>query len=464
MRRTPSGQSLHRRAATVLNAVYENRVRVLILCLLSVAAVIVFAAVHYRGNRGVDVLVAAGDATGESHLIAAALKIVVERHHPEIRITVIETGGTADSLQRLERGQAQLAAAQADVPVGPSARLVANLYPDAFQLIVRDGTGIKSFVDLRGKRIALARRGGQFQSFLRVAAHFGLSPGDFRFLGEDDSSADRALLEGRADAAFRVRAIGNAAIEHIVRNGGIRLIGITQAAAMRLRWVSFEPSIVPMGAYLGNPPIPDRDLATVAVSRTLVAHAELPNAVVYAIAEALAERRQEIAQAIPDDYALARPLVASINAPDPERGLSPATHPGAQQYYDKDKPSYFEEYADFMALLLTATVLSGSWVWQLRRWMAQKRKNRADEYIHRLVELMNRAQVCDDLRSLEASRLTLFELLNDAVAALDTDHLSPEAFQSFRAVWQIARDVLGERTVLLRGDGVLPPMTDSVAS
>jgi hypothetical protein len=96
--------------------------------------------------------------------------------------------------------------------------------------------------------------------------------------------------------------------------------------------------------------------------------------------------------------------------------------------------------------------------------MAQKRKNRADEYIHRVIELMQRAQLCDDLGSLEALRLALFELLNDAVAALDTDHLSPEAFQSFRGVWQIARSVLGEQTLLRGGIGtVLSPtgrMTD----
>ncbi|MGY6216710.1 TAXI family TRAP transporter solute-binding subunit [Methylolobus aquaticus] len=440
----------------------DNRLRVVILGALSVATLIVFAVVHYRNARNVDVTIAAGNLTGESYLLASALKTVLERHHPEIRVQVLETGGTTDSLRRLEQGQASIAAAQADVPVGPSARLVANLYPDAFQLVVREGTGIRSFVDLSGKRIALARRGGQFQSFLSVAAHFGLKPADFEFLGDDDQSADRALLEGRADAAFRVRAIGNSAIEHLVRAGRGRLIEIPQAAAMRIRWVAFEASVVPMGAYLGNPPIPDRDLPTVAVSRTLVAHADLPDEVVYAIAETLAERRQEIAQAIPEAHALARPLLASISAPHPERGLDPETHPGARKYYEKDKPSYFEEYADFMALLLTMTVLSGSWIWQLRRWMAQKRKNRADEYIHRVIELMRHAQICDEPGALEAARLALFDLLHEAVGALDTDQLSPQAFQSFRGVWQIARDVVAERTLVVRGDGT-PPLTASVA-
>ena len=56
-----------------------------------------------------------------------------------------------------------MAAAQADVPVGTAARLVAVLYEDTFQLIVHAASGITSFADLRGRRVALARTGGQYQ-------------------------------------------------------------------------------------------------------------------------------------------------------------------------------------------------------------------------------------------------------------------------------------------------------------
>lgn len=438
-----------------------NKVRLLVLCVLSTALVVVLGVSFYRSFKAYHVTVAAGNRTGESYILSSALKTVVEKYHPRIRLTVLETGGTAENLRLLEQGKVELAAAQADVPVGPSACIIANLYEDAFQLLVRNDSGIREFVDLRGKRVALARRGGQFRSFLSVAEHFGLKEPDFRFVGEDDQSADQALIDGNADAAFHVRALGNDAIQDLVRSGHVRLAEVGQAAAMRIRWIAFEPSVIPTGAYLGNPPIPDRDLATVAVKRTLVVHGDVPRHVVHAITQTLVERRQELAQAIPEDFALARPLLAHISPPEPDRGLAPALHAGAQEYYDKDKPSFLQENADFVALILTVTLLVGSWTWELKRWMERNQKNRADDYIHRVVEVMNRAQICGEAPALAELRHRLYDLLTEAVGALDQDHLSEESFQSFRGVWLIARDVIGERFRSLRAHGTagteLPP-------
>jgi len=97
---------------------------------------------------------------------------VVERHYPEIRIHVLETGGTVENLKLLEQGRAGLAFAQSDVQAGPSARILAVVYDDTFQLLTHRDSPIQSFAALKGKTIALPRTGGQFQSFLRVAGHF----------------------------------------------------------------------------------------------------------------------------------------------------------------------------------------------------------------------------------------------------------------------------------------------------
>ncbi|WP_017317395.1 TAXI family TRAP transporter solute-binding subunit [Mastigocladopsis repens] len=61
-----------------------------------------------------QLILAAGDPEGESYIISEAIEKVVERRS-NIKITVISTGGTADSLKMLEEGGAHLAAAQADV-------------------------------------------------------------------------------------------------------------------------------------------------------------------------------------------------------------------------------------------------------------------------------------------------------------------------------------------------------------
>ncbi len=131
-----------------------------------------------EGSRTRHLTFAAGSRSGESYIPGDAVKKVVERHYPKIRIELLETGGTAENLTMLDAGSAELATAQADVTPGDSARILAIPYDDTFQLLVERNSAFHGFADLRGRRIALARSGGQFQSFLRVAEHFGLHESD----------------------------------------------------------------------------------------------------------------------------------------------------------------------------------------------------------------------------------------------------------------------------------------------
>jgi len=180
-------------------------------------ALIVFlgllAGLFYQTSRVRSLTLAAGSSSGESYVVCAALKTVVERHYPNIKIDLLETGGTVENLKLLEGDGAALAVAQADVLAGPNARILAVLFDDTFQLLTHRESTIHDFSSLRGKTIALPRTGGQFQSFLRVAAHFGLDESSFHFLGDTDDDAGQAFSTGKADAIFRVRALGNPAIE-----------------------------------------------------------------------------------------------------------------------------------------------------------------------------------------------------------------------------------------------------------
>jgi hypothetical protein len=154
---------------------------------------------------------------------------------------------------------------------GPTARVLAILYDDAFQLLVLNDSPLRSFTDLKGERIALAESGGQFQSFLRVAEHFGLHQGDFHFVGSSDEAADEAFSYRHADAIFRVHALDNPSIQRLVQSGKVRFLPIEHAAAITLKYSAFTPARIPEGAYPGNPPVLPQDLPTIAVHRTLLA-------------------------------------------------------------------------------------------------------------------------------------------------------------------------------------------------
>jgi uncharacterized protein len=390
---------------------------------------------------------AAGAIQGESYVISKAIEQVVEKYHRNIQIEVIKTGGTAENIQRLESNQVQLATAQADVPVGASARLISILYSDQFQLIVPNNSPIQQFSDLKGKRIALPKTGGQFQSFLNVAAHFGLAESDFTFVGETELAANEAFLRNQADAAFRVRALVNPSILQLVQNGSARLVPIAQAAAMKIKYPAFEVGIIPQGAYRGNPPIPAIDLATVQVQRTLLAHEKVDPEVIRSITIVIMERRQELANAIAQEDI--KPLVANINPPSRDSGLGAPIHPGSQAYYDRDKPSFVQENADFLALILTIVLLLWSWGIQLKRLLVRVQKNAADEYSKKVIHLLNEVPKSNTLKQLEAIREDLLKLLTSAVNDLDKDVISEESFQSFRVIWQIALDTVRERRITL---------------
>src|SRR3984957_18340009 len=133
-----------------------NRVLRITLVALSLCLMGGLGIAWVQRSKTENLTLAAGASSGESYILGNALKTVVERHYPKIRIALLETGGTVENLRMLDEGRAQLAAAQADILPGPRARAVAVLYDDTFQLLVPKNSPVQSLVDLKGRRIALA--------------------------------------------------------------------------------------------------------------------------------------------------------------------------------------------------------------------------------------------------------------------------------------------------------------------
>jgi TRAP transporter TAXI family solute receptor len=436
-----------------IDKVKPNRIIAAGVVLFSLAVIGFVAGLAYQRSKVHTLTLAAGSSSGESYILCSALKTVVERQSRPVRINVIETGGTAENLAMIEDGRAAMAIAQADVTAGPSARIVAVLFDDTFQLLVRRDSKVQDFSELRGMRIALPRTGGQFQSFLRVAEHFGLKESDFRIVGASDAEADQLFADGQADAIFRVRALGNPSIQHLVGTGAFRLVRIGHAAAMKINHPSFEPVLIPAGAYLGNPAVPAEDLPSISVHRTLLARVGADQEGVRVVTAALIENRQEIAAEIPEQARAVRLLLAQVRRPEPRADLGPALHPGALDFYEKDKPPFVLAHADYMGLLLTVLVMVSSWIWELRAWMLRQQKNIADQYSNRVVVLMNAARQASSPEALEEIRGELLEILTAAVGDLDSDKLSEDSFHSFRAILQIGlEDVRDSRSVFQKAE------------
>jgi uncharacterized protein len=408
----------------------------------------------WERSRTHKLVLVAGNSTGESYILAKAIETVIEAKVPRVTIEVEETNGTSENLARLagtqETGKkADLATAQADVPAGDQARIVAVLYADNFQVIVQGKSALQKFTDLKGKRIGLPSEGGQYKSFIQIAEHFGLTKQDFTFIGSDDQAADTAFERGQVDAVFRVRAIGNTQIANLIQNHGGRLIPIEQAEAMRVKHPAFEPAKLPKGAYKGSEPtVPIEELATLNVQRLLLANASLDPDLVRQITQALNENRRDLQAAIPTAISNATPLVSSIRRPEATGGTGIPIHPGALAYYDRDEPTFLQKNADYVALILTVILLLGSWLWELKRWMERRRKDIADRYIEQLIDVMNQCQT-NAISSKEAL-LKIDQLFEGVAAELVKESISQESFRTFNEAYKTVREVIDRKSIALK--------------
>ncbi|MDX2096216.1 MAG: TAXI family TRAP transporter solute-binding subunit, partial [Leptolyngbyaceae cyanobacterium bins.59] len=140
---------------------FQSNLPLLILGVTSILVMIALTIYAVADRSKVHRLtIAAGSQKGESYRFSQEMAKVVAQYEPRIQITVRETDGTGESLKLLAQGEAHLAMAQADIPAPPSARLVSYLFPDMFQLIVTERSGIRQVADLRGKRVGVPPKGG----------------------------------------------------------------------------------------------------------------------------------------------------------------------------------------------------------------------------------------------------------------------------------------------------------------
>jgi hypothetical protein len=317
-------------------------------------------------------------------------------------------------------------------------------------LLVHADSGIRQFTDLKGKRVALATRGAQYQTFLFLAGHFGLKESDFTFMGQDDETADVSFARKDADAIFRVRALNNASVERTAHTAGVNFIAIEDAQAMHIQMPAYTPATIPKGTYLGNPPVPATDIQTVASQHTLLVRQDVDDEIVLAITQVLMERRPELGAVIARSDASVLPLLAQLKQPVPGMGLGLGIHAGAVAQYQHGKPPFVQTHADLVALLVVVLVLIGLWMWALKVAILRRQKVRVDHYIHRTAEMMSEIESTSSDRSLGPVRRELMLILTQAIMDLQQDEMDQGSFHAVHMVWQIAYDSLRERRTAIR--------------
>ena len=423
----------------------EGRIRYIVVGIVWVATLTAALAWFLAGQQ-IRLAIAAGPSNSESFRLATAIAAVFNRSNPDSIIDVFETGGSGENVRLLEAGHVDFATIQADTPVSENITTLASLYHDAYQLIVNDSTKIRDFSDLAGHRVAIAPAGsGQNQSVWFVARHDGVGESSLIALPMAEEAADFAMVMGKVDAVFRVRAPGNRSISELVEDHPMRLVPIRQAEALSLRWPTIAPGIIPVGSYRGSPPLPGSDLPTAVLERILVARSDLDDEPVYSMMRTLFEHHSELVGL--------DSLAGFIRGIEEDSRISVPLHPGARRYYDREKPGLLQQNTRLLASLLYVVAILTSAGFAMRSRFMRRRKVRVSDYNHQLMAIAGAARETDSSRELFGLRDQLVSMLQHIVSDLDHDHVSQEEFEHFSFTWQAVDTVVRDRLSMARSEG-----------
>ncbi len=423
-----------------------------ILAIIGALALLVTGAVFYlnQSPSSATLTIGSGPHRSDSYELVREIADVVSRHSDWLTISAEPTRDSSENIRRLNLREVDAATIRADTPVANDVRLIANLFPHYFQLVTRRETNIFQVTDLVGKRVAIANFGtDEFRSFWIIGDHYDLPIRAVKWSTMDFAKASEQLLSGEIDAVFTVRSLRDRLLLNLfedaeLKREKLRFIPISQAEAIAIKRPFLDVGTVPKGAFLGNGPTPSRDTITATVDRLLVTREDLDPAIIREITRVLFEHRL--------DLTIRFPLASAIKRPDTQQGFGIPLHDGSQQYYDRDEPSFIQENAEPLALLVTVMAMLGSSFFAIRSRWESSQKDQMDTYNYALLDIAETARETNDPDVLQDLKGKLFANLERAVIALDTDEMTEKGFQSYSLLWESVREILNDRSHELKSE------------
>lgn len=392
---------------------------------------------------GQTITIGAGPYRSDSFELMQEVAEVVSRHSDWLKVEVRATSDSSRNISLLNERQVDASTIRSDTPVAGNVRVIANLFPDYFQLLARGESQIFKVTDLVGKRIAIARYGtDEFRSFWIIGDHYDLPIKDVRWIAMDFNTATQKLLSGEVDAIFTVRSLRDRLLLNMFEDAElkkqiIRFIPINQAEAIALKRPFLRAGTVPVGAFVGKDPTPYSDTKTATVDRFLVTREDIDPGIIRELTRILFEHRL--------DLTIRFALASAIKEPDESEGAGIPLHPGAIQYFTRDEPSFIQENAEPLALLVTVLAMLVSSLFALRSRFDSARKDRMDSYNYALLDIADAARSTSDQKRLIELKAELFSNLEKAVIALDSDEVTEKGFQSFSLLWESVNEIIRDQ-------------------
>jgi TRAP transporter TAXI family solute receptor len=282
----------------------------------------------------------AGPTGGTWTPMAAATAEVIRKRFPELDV-LVEPGAALVNMEKMRNDKADLAWSMttvlADARAGTNTwkgkqtdkpLFVANYYPNVWQLAVPASSGVKSITDLKGKAVGLPPRGNtslaEGWDWLLKVNGMKLDDLGTKSYGSLTENAE-AIRNRQAVAMGWYTTVPASFMLDLGTAMKLRMIPVSEAEFAKLKELNagFVRHVIPKGVY-GQYGI-DADVVTVQAPTILIAHARTPADVIYKVAKAVVEGRE--------DFARVTVAMKGVAARDMAQAHGMPYHPGAERYY-----------------------------------------------------------------------------------------------------------------------------------
>jgi hypothetical protein len=288
------------------------------------------------------VTIGTGGQTGVYYVVGQSICRLVNRGQSEhgIKCTAPSTGGSVANLNAIAAGEQNMGVAQSDqqynayngkdpfTDQGPNKdlRAVFSVHPEPFTIIARADSGIKTFDDLKGKRVNIGNPGsGQRATMEVLMAAKGWDKSVFKLASELKSAEQaQALCDNKVDAIVFTVGHPNGSIKEATTSCEAVLIPVTgpEVDALVAEFPFYAKAVIPGGMYTGT----DADTETFGVVATFVSSTGTDEETIYVVVSAVFDNF--------DRFKKLHPAFANLKEEDMiKNGLSAPLHDGAVKYY-----------------------------------------------------------------------------------------------------------------------------------
>ncbi|MEO9655550.1 TAXI family TRAP transporter solute-binding subunit [Marinomonas sp.] len=257
-----------------------------------------------------------------------------------IRCSVESTGGSIYNINTIREGDLDMGVAQSDWQYhaynGTSKfsdkgafkdlRAVFSIHPEPFTVVARADAGIKSFDDLKGKRVNVGNPGsGQRGTIEVLMKEYGWTMDDFELASElKASEQSKALCDNKIDAMVYVVGHPSGSIKEATTSCDSVIVNVAGKEVDKLVTDNsfYRTATIPGGMYSGSP----EDVQTFGVGATFVSSTNVADELIYNVVKAVFENFET--------FKKLHPAFANLKKEEMVKdGLSAPLHPGAVKYY-----------------------------------------------------------------------------------------------------------------------------------